>query len=203
MLLLLTRPKYDTATHYLYHWSQILLNEAREKNVEVVDLERKKACKKIFQSHLKKRPIDTVVINGHGNDSSVWGNEEEILSTTDGVHLFGGKNVFIRACDSGAILGPVLMQSGAQGFVGYSLPFIFPLDEDFTHDPTNDPLAGPILECSNKVALSLIRGRSTQEAHEDSMEKYAEKFDELSSSKSAMSYILPFLLWNMDAQVCY
>src|SRR3989338_6543540 len=117
MLLLLTRPKYDTATHYLYHWSQILLDEAKEKKAEVIDLERKKACKKVFQSYLEKRPIDTVVINGHGNNSSVWGNEEEILSITDGPHLFEGKSIFIRACDSGAILGPVLMQNCALGFV--------------------------------------------------------------------------------------
>lgn len=94
MLLLLTRPRYDTATHYLYYWSQILLDEAKEKKVEVIDLERKKVCKKVFQSYLEKRPIDTVVINGHGNNSSVWGNEEEILSITDGQHLFGKTFLF-------------------------------------------------------------------------------------------------------------
>lgn len=204
MNLLITRPKHDPATHYLFYWAGELVDAAKRKGVDVVDLFREKAKKKAFQSYLRKNVCDLVIVNGHGNASSVGGHDNEILvSVGDVDDLFKDKVVFIRACDAGAVLGPEIMRKGASGFVGYIQPYMFPSDKDSLHTPLKDELAAPILECSNQVGLSLLKGKSAREAHEDSLKKYQEKIDKFSASNSTSTFLLPFLNWNMMIQVCY
>ncbi len=205
MQLLLTAPKYDRGTYYLHAWSQPLIEDARKRGINVIYLEKNEVVQKRFQSYLKKQPTDIVVLNGHGNEIAVAGkdNNEIILSTGNGDDLLKGKIIYIRACSSGAILGPELIKRGAKGFIGYIQPFIIPLDKESTGKPLQDQRASPILECSNQIVTSLLKGHTAKEAQEESMKKYEEKFDELSSSKMASTFILPFLLWNMEFQVQY
>ncbi len=204
MLLLLTRPRYDTPTHYLFYWAGLLVDEAKKNGVKVIDLDKGKAKKKKLHSYLAKQPIDTVILNGHGNQEAVAGEDNEIiLSTGDGTKLLKSKTIFVRACDAGAILGKEIMQQGARGFIGYVQPFIFPSDKDSFNKPLEDELAAPVLECSNQVGTSLIKGKSVSEAHKDSLDKYTKAIDKYSSSEATNSFLLPILLWNMTSQVCY
>ena len=205
MLLLLTRPRYDTPTYYLFYWAEIFLSEAKRKNVDVIDLNKDKAKKSKLHSYLAKQPVDIVILNGHGNSEAVagQGNGEIILSIGNGTELLKNKIIFIRACDAGALLGPEIMKIGAKGFIGYNQPFIFPIDKDFFAKPLEDELARPILECSNQVGVSLIKGKNTNEAQQESMLKYVDKINEYSASNTPNSFLLPFLLWNMNSQVCY
>lgn len=205
MFLLITRPRYDPATHYLFHWSGIILERAKNRvGARIKSLDKGKVVKRTFQSYLLRQPVDVVVINGHGSAESVCGQDGEvILSIHDGTDLVKGKSFFVRACDAGSLLGPDMIKKGALGFIGYTQPFIFTHREDSFSKPLEDELAGPILECSNQVGLSLVKGKSVEEAQEESMNKYKRKVDELSSSDSGLSYLLPFLFWNMSCQVCY
>src|SRR3989338_7376409 len=197
MLLLLTRPRYDTPTHYLFYWAGLFIDEAKKNGVKIIDLDKGKAKKKKLHSYLAKQPIDTVILNGHGNQKAVAGEDNEIiLSTGDGTELLKNKTIFVRACDAGAILGKEIMQQGARGFIGYVQPFIFPSDKDSFSKPLEDELAAPVLECSNQIGISLIKGRSAAESQKDSFDKY-------SSSEATNSFLLPILLWNMTSQVCY
>ena len=204
MLLLLTRPRYDTPTHYLFYWAGFLIDEAGKKGVEVIDLDKDKARKKKLHSYLAKQPIDIVILNGHGSPEAVAGQDDEvILSTGNGTKLLNGKIIFVRACDAGAILGKEIIKMGASSFIGYIQPFIFPIDKDSFNRPLEDELAAPVLTCSNQVGLSLIKGKSAAEAQQDSLDKYAEAIDKYSSSEASKSFLLPILLWNMTSQVCY
>mgnify|MGYP001570422618 FL=1 len=203
MLLLLTRPRYDTPTHYLFYWAGLLIDEAKRKSVRVIDLDKNKAKQKKLHSYLAKRPVDIVILNGHGNQMAVAGQEEIILSTGNGTELLKGKTIFVRACDAGVILGKEIMTKGAKGFIGYIQPFIFPIDKESFNNPLEDKLAAPVLDCSNQVGLSLIKGKSAEEANKDSLDKYAETIDQYSSSQATNSFLLPILLWNMTSQVCY
>lgn len=204
MLLLLTRPRYDTPTHYLFYWAGLLIDEARKKGVRVIDLDKNKANEKNLHSYLTKRPIDTVILNGHGNPEAVAGQDNKtILSVGNGTDLLNGKVIFVRACDAGAILGKEIMKMGAKGFIGYIQPFMFLIDKDSFKKPTEDELASPVLACSNQVGLSLIKGRYATEAQKDSLDKYTETIDKYSSSEAINSFLLPILLWNMTSQVCY
>lgn len=203
MLLLITRPRYDAPTHYLFYWAGILIDEAERRKVKIIKLDKEKAKKDKLHSYLSKQPIDIVILNGHGNPKAVAGQQEIILSVGDGTELLKDKNIYIRACDAGAILGKEIMKMGAMGFIGYIQPFIFPINKDCFSKPLEDELAGPVLECSNQVGLSLIKGKSAKQAQEDSLDKYAEIINKYSSSEGTNSFLLPILLWNMQAQVCY
>ncbi len=203
MLLLLTRPRHDTPTHYLFYWAGLLIDEAKKRGVQIIDLDKDKAKKKMLHSYLAKRPIDVVILNGHGNQEVVAGQNEIILSTGDGTDLLEDKTMFVRACDAGAVLGKEIMRMGAKGFIGYIQPFMFPIDKDYFNKPLEDKLAAPVLECSNQVGLSLIKGSSAEQAQKDSLDKYAEAIDKYSSSEATNSFLLPFLLWNRTCQVCY
>lgn len=204
MAVLITRPQHDKATHYLFHWAGEIVREAARRGIKCVDLARGKVKKAAVQSYLKKNVSDVVIINGHGSADCFCGHDDEVLvSIGDGDDLLKGKTVFVRACESGALLGPEIMKKGARGFVGYRQPYIFPFQEEHVHSPLLDEYAGPILVCSNQVALSMIKGRSATEAHEDSLEKYEEKIDELLLGDSTMTSLIPFLQWNRDIQVSY
>lgn len=204
MHLLITRPRYDGPTHYLFHWAGDLIREAKSRKVSVVDLEKKKATKNRLHGYLKKSRVDVVIINGHGSTHSVCGHDgEEILSTESGIQLLKDKNVFVRACNCGMNLGPEIINAGAKGFIGYSQPFVFLSDKESIAKPLEDELAKPFLECSNQVGFSLIKGNSIKKAQEDSMQKYEEKMSELLSTKTPNTYVLWFLNWNKINQVCY
>jgi len=203
MLLLLTRPRYDLPTHYLFYWAGLLIVEAKKRGIKVIDLNKEKAKKDILHSYLSKQPIDIVILNGHGSPEAVTGQDEVILSVESGADLLKDKIMFVRACDAGTILGKKIMEMGAKGFIGYIQPFMFLMDKDYFNKPLEDELARPILECSNQVGLSLIKGGSATEAQKDSLTKYAEAIDKYSFSETTSSFLLPVLLWNMTNQVCY
>lgn len=204
MLLLLTRPRHDTPTHYLFYWAGLLIDEAKKRGVKIIDLDKDKAKQKKLHSYLEKQPVDVVILNGHGSPEAVAGHDNEILlSAGNGTKLLKGKIVFVRACDAGTILGKEMIRMGAMGFIGYIQPFIFPIDKDYFNKPLEDKLATPVLECSNQVGLSLIKGKSAVEANKDSLNKYAETIDQYSSSEAKNSFLLPILFWNMRSQVCY
>ncbi|MEK7500630.1 MAG: hypothetical protein AAB642_00710, partial [Patescibacteria group bacterium] len=124
-------------------------------------------------------------------------------STRNGTELLKDKTIFIRACDAGTILGKEIMEAGARGFIGYIQPFILLTDPDYFNKPLEDKLAAPILECSNQVGISLIKGDSAEQAQRDSLHRYAKTIDKFSSSEATNSFLLPVLLWNMTNQVCY
>ena len=52
---LITRPKYDITTHYLFYWSDKVLKSTAKKNIQVLDLQKKRANKKELVSIIKKK----------------------------------------------------------------------------------------------------------------------------------------------------
>jgi hypothetical protein len=203
MLLLITRPRYDTPTHYLFFWSELLIKEAQKRGVDIIDLQKEKVTKNKVAGYLSKREVDLLIINGHGNQTSVCGQDNEVILSTSDQDIFKDKIIFIRACDAGTVLGPHTVAKGAKAFIGYNQPFIFPIDKQSFKTPLKDDLAQSILECSNQVGLSLIKGRNVEEAQLESLQKFKEKVIEYSNSNSIYSFLLPFLLWNMSCQILY
>ena len=69
--LLITRPEHDPATHCLSKWSEKIIDAAKKKNINVIDLHRKKANRDRVAGTLKKGIAKLVVLNGHGSDSKI------------------------------------------------------------------------------------------------------------------------------------
>lgn len=204
MSLLITRPRYDKLTHYFFYWAQLLINEANRKSLKIFDLSKEKAVRKTVESYLAKQSPKLVIFNGHGNDVCIAGQyNEELISAGDNEYFLKEKCVYVRACSAGKILGPKIIEAGATGFIGYKKPFIFWRDENSFHNPLLDEFAKPFLECSNQVGISLIKGHSVKEAHDDSIKIYLKKITEMLTSESYNTFILPELIGNMKNQVCY
>ena len=204
MSLLITRPRYDNGTHYLFHWAQKFIDKADEKNMPYFDITKKKVTRKKVQSYIKKQSPQIIIFNGHGNSVSVLGHDnKEIISVKNGSDLFRDKVVFIRACDAGKELGPKIMQTGARGFIGYKEVFMFPFDKNKFSKPLEDELALPFFECSNEVGLSLIKGQTVNKSHKNSLKKYKEYYEKMLTSESTTYQDAWILFWNMNNQVCY
>ena len=204
MSLLITRPHYDKLTHYFFYWAQLLIEEAKRKYLQVFDLSKEKAVKKLVESYLKKHSPQLIIFNGHGNNFCISGQDnEELISADDNEYLLKGKSIYMRACSAGKTLGPKTVEAGATGFIGYKNPFIFWTNEESLHKPLDDEFAKPFLECSNQVGISLIKGHSVREAHNNSIKLYLKKITEMLTSESYNTFILPQLMWDMKNQVCY
>ena len=199
---LITRPKYEEVTHYLFYWSSVLTGEAL-KNGKLYKLDSEDANKKLLESYLTKQNPDIVILNGHGNEYCVTGqNGEELISTGQNSTLLKNSHVYIRACSAGKVLGKEIVQNGAKSFIGYTEPFIFYRRKKLINTPLMDDYAQPFFETSNQVGISLINGKTAQEANEDSLKLYNKVISDLLTSKSENSFLIPDLIENMKRQVC-
>ncbi len=190
-------------THYFYYWSEQIVVEAKKKFSNVIDLQKEKASRTLVESYLEKQKPRIAIFNGHGNDICITGNNEEILiESNKNSHLLIDKIVYMRSCSSGRTLGPQAVKEGCAAFIGYNELFRFWTDRTSVNDPTNDSYAKPFFETSNQVPLSLIKGKSAQEAHADSLIEYQRIITDLLTSDSANSFVVSDLLWNMHNQIC-
>lgn len=55
--LLITRPEYDITTRYLSKWSMQVVDEAKAKHNDVVDLEAEKATRERFIGTLERNHL--------------------------------------------------------------------------------------------------------------------------------------------------
>lgn len=203
--ILITRPEHDPLTRHLSCWNSKVIESASNKGHIVTDLHKEKANKKEFEGRMKKINPDLVLLNGHGDNESVKGHDNEIL-VKEGVNsnLLKNKITYAVACSSAKVLGEACADK-ATTYIGYDEYFVLNLDRRFFFDPLRDEKAGRFLEPSNKVALSLIKGHTSKEASENSKKFFRENIisllakanpdaDELDDAKN--------LYWNMTHQVC-
>jgi hypothetical protein len=184
----------------------LLLVEAKRRGISFIDIEKEKVEKTKVQSYIRKKSPDVIILNGHGNDDSVTGDDsKDIVSITDDLKIVKGKKIYVRSCSSGKKLGPEIIKNGGAGFVGYQDSFLFATrkDSESFHDPTTDDVAGVCLAPSNTIAEALIKGSAIREAHEKGIKASREMLDKLQISSSYNSQFAPFLYWNMVNQVCY
>ena len=198
-ILLITRPKHDVTVRYLFYWSKKIIKLAQEKSINVWNLEGKRANYREIESMLKKRKPSLVFFNGHGDDDRIAGHDDEAL-------LVVGKNeellIYALSCRSGKKLGYESVKKGALGYIGYDDDFIFIIDPDRISDPLRDKTAELFLEASNQVMICLIKGHNIKYSHEKSKKIFLNNARKLINSESEQSYLIPYLLWDMQHQVC-
>lgn len=202
--LLITRPNYDRATRYLYFWCEELLQIAK-KSWKVYELSKQRANQRNVESYLTKQKPSVVIFNGHGSAESVVGHygQELISVSRKNEYLLSGKKVFIRACTAGSILGKKIKARGAEGFIGYKAPFVFWTDPAKLSRPLKDIQAEPFRECSNQVAVALLKGHGVRDAHNSSIATYKRVISKLLTSDSTRAHVVPLLIADMGNQVCY
>jgi len=202
-ILLVTRPKHDVTVHYLFYWAKKIVELAKGKNITVLDLKEQRANPREVISILKIKEPSLVFFNGHGDSDCVMGHDnEKLLVAGMNEQLLNSKIIYALSCKSGKVLGNKSIQGGAVGFIGYDEDFIFFIDPEKIHDPLNDKTAELFLEASNQIMICLIKGHTIKDSSERSKNIFRENALKLASSKSHESYLAPFLIWDMQHQVC-
>jgi len=202
---LLTRPDHDLTTEYLYFWSEAVLKSSREKNILTIDLASKEANKRNFLSAVKKYRPSFVYFNGHGSPNTVTGfNNEPLITFADNEKILKDRVAYALSCQSAKRLGKSCVADGARTYLGYDEDFIFVFDEEKEKDPLNDRVAENFIEPSNTLVLSILAGKTTKEAYQNSQEEFNQKIVRFSLSEATAEEreFLPYLLWDKEHQVC-
>ncbi|MBU1198864.1 MAG: hypothetical protein KKF46_04910 [Nanoarchaeota archaeon] len=197
--ILVTRPDYDDATGYLFHYSKQIINSA--KNIKVLDLTRPRLTRKNFTNLIHKQNPLLIFFNAHGNENLIYGDKiggkEEILVEENKNHsLLTNRITYARACWAAASLGKTCVAEGGC-FIGYKTPFSFWFDERWSAKPSNDKIARIFLEPSNLIVSSLLKGNSAQEAFDKSItlsKKHIMKLLKIKEEPGMMASIM--ILWN-------
>ncbi|MEK7611290.1 MAG: hypothetical protein AAB486_02840 [Patescibacteria group bacterium] len=201
---LITRPRHDFTTNCLYYWSSIVIEKATKKGFTVLDLGEKKANKLDFDSYIKKNTPKLVFFNGHGNENTITGNDNEALVRTDKDEgLLSGKVIYARSCNAASIFGESCVKNGTIAFIGYKDKFSFASSSGKATRPLQDGLIKLFLEPSNLIPISLIKGNTVSKAYRKSQEGMLRNLRSMISSQSSLEQrSVAFLLWkNIQSQV--
>ncbi len=203
--MLVTRPNSDRTTRYISAWAEEVIDCAEQKSCAVFDLSGKRASRKEFENIVRKQSPSFVFLNGHGSPYVVTGqNEESLVAANDNEGILKGTVTYALSCSSAKSLGPKAVEAGATAFIGYKEEFIFLFDEAQRTRPGQDELATHFADSSNQVAISLLKGHSAREAHEQSQQSFGRSIRKLLTSQATdrESAALRYLFWNMQHQVC-
>jgi len=163
-MFLFTRPDYDPVTKYLSAWAKILIDEARAKAIEIIDLVGAKANRKELEGRLKKKRPSLVMLNGHGNDDCVTGQDDEpLVEVGENAQVLSGCITYAVSCNSATRLGREVGAYPDTAYVGYEKKFSFMHTHGFFKRPEDDPAARPFMEFSNQV-VRLIKGHTAEES---------------------------------------
>jgi hypothetical protein len=103
--------------------------------------------------------IDFVTAVGHGKPSSILGQDQMPLwDAGDDLSPLRGLVVHLLSCQSGAILGRKMIESGVVAFWGYATEFIFPSPEDDDLSLSIDNSAALFLYMDALVDRGILQG---------------------------------------------
>lgn len=205
MSFLITRPDYDPVTKYLSYWSESIVEVAKNKGRKTVDLKGQKVTKDELTGRIAKLNPSLVVLNGHGSENSIVGqNDETLIEVGDNEHILHSRITYAVSCRCGKNLGPKSVEAGNSTFIGYDDDFVFMSDRKYLSRPLKDKMAQPFMEASNRVPISLLKGHKASDASRQSKEMFEKSYKTLSSSSSDPNSLQAahFLWWDMMHQVC-
>ncbi len=204
-MMLITRPNHDVTTDYLYFWSQPIIDYAERIKINIIDLSKKRANFKEFNSVIKKRDPSFLVLNGHGSESTVSGyNNEPLIESGKNTSILNGKIVYARSCSSAKKLGKDAVKDGCKVYIGYDDEFVFMIEDDKIFRPREDQTASIFLMPANQVAISLLKGHTSSESNEKSKELHKKQILKFMTSEATSEEreFIPLLIWNYQHQVC-
>ncbi|MFH1095719.1 MAG: hypothetical protein V1728_05885 [Candidatus Micrarchaeota archaeon] len=197
---LITLLHSEDTEYYLYVWSQEIIDLAEEKGFKVFQLEKGNACRDKFEGHLQSINPCFVMLNGHGNNTTICGNRlEPILKEGENHALLAGRVVYARSCYALSSLGRASAKDGCNAFIGYSAPFSFVSHPGYISRPLKDPLAYPCLQTSNLIPISLLKGSDIDGSVKKAKEKMAELMVEWETRvEKEATFVASCIYWNIS-----
>jgi len=204
-LMVLTRPEHDPTTFYCSEWAKEVIDEAKRKGLDYIDLKRERANKKEVEGILRDKQPGFIFFNGHGDEKTVCGHQNEPLIQIDlNEDLLKFKITYSIACSSAKELGRKAVEKGARAYIGYQDPFLFLQDRNKLSRPLEDEVAKPFFRASNEVPISIIKNKSVKEAFQRSQESYRReiiRYRRRHGEEPGTPFILITLLGNSSSLV--
>ena len=185
--MIVIRTEHDIQTSYLYAYSEELIEEAKDKGFRVVKLEGNDITLANLRGKIKHSQPKFIFFNGHGSTNSLFKNREEEFVTIDSADVFKGTVSYTIACNCLEGLGSEAVQQGCKAFIGYDRPFWIAREHKSESRPLEDKVAKPIMECSNIVVKSLIKGNAVEESIKKSHQKAHNNVIKLIYSKEPLA----------------
>lgn len=189
---LICRMNHDEITKYIYHWADIVKDEAELLGFNVVELNNEHFDESRFRRMIEEYDPFLVFLNGHGSDYSVKGfdKETDVILRCKNDHLFKDRMVYALSCHTFSILGRSAFNKGCKCYIGYNHRFVFPF-QDFDEDGVfEDEIAEPFMEISNEIMLSLLRGANPEEAYRNSQTLLQQHLNHWQKQISDDSYVV-------------
>lgn len=155
---LTTLPDYDLATRSAYGFFLKWV----VPRLEPVHLLSVTARKLPFDVSLRQASL--VIGAGHGTESELSGQDEDVVLRADSLPDVSGKFFKLLSCQLGVELGPRLIESGAAAFHGYTDDFVWLVDDGCISKPWNDGVAARALMPVIAAVGAILDGKTSQEA---------------------------------------
>jgi hypothetical protein len=206
-LLLVTRPKYDDGTEYLSAYALEILKRAKLLNIDFKDFEGKNVTKREIEKYIKSKNPQLLFLNGHGDVSGneIYGHNNQVIFSLSNVNLLKKRITYARACFAAISLGQEAVRDNSGCFIGYRFPFSFFIDDRWSTKPLNDKLAALYLNPSNELVLSLLNGKTVNEADKKSKKMMIRNMKEILAMESrkepGATRMLEILWGNYEGQI--
>ncbi len=197
--ILITQPNFDKTTQYVSTWSEEVEEFSLKRGNKTITLKGKRSNRDEFESVMRKTVLQLVMLNGHGNDNEVAGQDNEvILDLESAEEIIKGKIIYALSCSATKVLGHSCIKKGAVAFIGYSEEYIFLHSHIKVSRPREDKRAALFFKPSNQIPISLIKGNTAQESYQDSKGILKRVISDLfnSETSNAERVCLPYLIWN-------
>jgi hypothetical protein len=200
MIFLITRPEHDPATTTLSEYSIAIINFARERGHNTINCHCQNVTKASVHEIIKKKKPNFIMFNGHGNDDLICGQEYEPIIRMEDIELIKDKIIYARTCNTAIQMGKKCGEEGTGAFIGFKNTFKIWNSSFFGFRPLEDPYAKLILEPTNNIAISLLKGCTVAEAISHGKEAYNKTIQALEQSSSAegLRFLLSVLYWNRE-----
>ncbi len=186
-MMLLIRCNHDLQTSYLYSYTDELVAYAKEHHVSVTIIEDRQMDANSIASRIQKTKPRLIFFNGHGSKTALFNSGQDECINIESAQLFEHTIAYTIACDALISLGSAAVAKGCDAFIGYDKPFWIARNHKYESRPLEDPVAKPILECSNLIVKSLLKGNTVGESIRKSREKAADNIMKLVFSKELLA----------------
>lgn len=198
--MIIIRTNHDTPTNYLFEWSNPVIEEANKRGFIVTKIEDDNITEETLRKRIKSRQPGLIFFNGHGSKRSLINNYKEEFIDLGSADVFKSTITFARSCECLVGLGPEAVKKGCRAFIGYKEKFWIARQHRWECTPLKDPVAKPILECSNVIIKELLKRKTVNEAVKKSHKYAVRSIIELIYSKEPLvSPSLQAIIANDDA----
>ena len=172
-IILIGRCSHDDKVKYPYYWMEKVKKEAKKLGFDVIDLKDINFDRNKLISMLKEKQPFMVILCGHGNDSSVFGhNNQKVMELCNEDYLLKNKIVYVISCYTANELSKSARNKGCKHYIGWDILLDIPAKENTT--PEKDDYAQPCMEAMTLLPISILKGDDINMAYNKCYDKFNE-----------------------------